>query len=566
MPLPLTYVRRGWPVATLSALLATTVALHLLWLIRFRLHSPTEWDEAGYIQIALLDRIGLARGGLRGLAEMVLAQPGQAPLVPLATVPFYLVAGEGILQSLLVIPLFFLWLVSATYLLARVVLGRGWSLLAALCVAALPVVTDYSRLYHFSVPAAATMTSALWALLRSEGLRRPGWALLAGTLVATMLLTRTMTLAYLPGLGLAALGLLVLRPGERRQQAMSLALGTLATVTVAAPWYGRNAGSVSSYLVEAGYGSRSGLYGDRASVWSAAFWTKELVILLEQLYLPVTCVLAAALLAGAPALARGRKDALRSPRAPALLALALVAAEGYLALTSSPNRGTAFSLPWLPALVVLAVASTASLPWPAPRAALAALLVAVSGFNLLMKGGFWAPLATVRTAALPGLAAVPLTDGTGIIQREVSAAGYPLGKPTEPLPRLHRQWLPLQRRLAGYALLYATSRGQEPHLVVAVDDLLFSNTHIRLAGALWYRRYIRTGQLYLSSDKEADYRADLARRGNNLLVTAESRVGMPTQQHAVEAAARSLGFGRIRSFRMPDGRTIWLWWRTTARA
>jgi hypothetical protein len=38
----------------------------------------------------------------------------------------------------------------------------------------------------------------------------------------------------------------------------------------------------------------------------------------------------------------------------------LVVLEGYLVLTSSRNEGTGFSLPWLPALVILGVVAAAS--------------------------------------------------------------------------------------------------------------------------------------------------------------------------------------------------------------
>lgn len=555
---------KGRAGTALGALLLVTGGLHVLWLVRFRHGYLTEWDEAGYIQIALLDRVGLARGGLRGLVEMVLSQPGQAPLVPLATVASYLIAGEGVFQSLLVIPLFFLWLVAATYALGRILLPRGFALLSALTVAAMPVVTDFARLYHFSVPAAAAMTTCLWALLRSQGLCSRRWAVLAGVSAALMVLSRTMTLAYLPGLALAALALLALEPGSRRRRALNLGLGALAGAALAALWYVPNAGSVSGYLVEAGYGSRSGLYGPSRPILSVSFWTEELELLARQLYLPLVAALALALLSGAAALL-ARRRLPTGPRSAGLIAVLLVVLEGYAALTSSRNEGTAFSLPWLPALAVVAGAAVAGTPWLLVRRALAALLAVVSLVDVAMKAGFAPPLAAVRLVHLPGLGTVPVTDGTGVIQREVEAAGYSIGRPTEPLPPLHRLWLPFERRVTGFALRYAERRREEPHVVMAVDDLLFNNTRIRLAGALWYRRYVRVGRLEPSGDGRAEYRRSLLARGNNLLVTGESRAGKAGARRAraaVEEAARSLGFRRLRSFRMPDGRVVWVWWRS----
>ena len=70
-----------------------------------------------------------------------------------------------------------------------------------------------------------------------------------------------------------------------------------------------------------------------------------------------------------------------------MLALSVVVVGGYLALTSSANEGTAFALPLLPPLVVLAVAALATLPWRATAVALATLLAVVAAANLLMKSG-----------------------------------------------------------------------------------------------------------------------------------------------------------------------------------
>ncbi len=329
-------------------------------------------------------------------------------------------------------------------------------------------------------------------------------------------------------------------------------------------WYVPNAGSVSGYLVEAGYGSRSGLYGQSQPILSFSFWTEELEVLARQLYLPLALALLLALLSGGAALvARPRLP--RGPRCAALIALLLVVLEGYAALTSSKNEGTAFALPWLPALAVVAGAAVAGTPWRPLRHALVALLVAVSLVDVTMKAGFPSPLTAVRLAQVPAVGTVPITDGTGIIQREVEAAGYPVGAPTEPLPSLHRRWLPFLREVTGLALRYARRRGVEPHVVVAVDDLLFNNTGIRLAGALWYRRYVQAGRLELSGADPGEYGSSLLQRGVNLLVTGESRADTPASRQArraVEEAARSVGFRRLRSLRMPDGRLLWLWWRS----
>ena len=163
---------------------------------------------------------GVGRGGLHAVLVEQLRRPARpraldlvktvagretfAPLFPFVTSLGYPIVGRGVFGSLLVMPLFFAGLVAATFALARQLVSDSWAVVAALVVAALPAVTDYTRLFHFALPATACMTAALWALMRSDGLRRARWAVAFGLFVALTLLSRTMTVAYAPGLALAA--------------------------------------------------------------------------------------------------------------------------------------------------------------------------------------------------------------------------------------------------------------------------------------------------------------------------------------------------------------------------
>ncbi|MGZ4356688.1 MAG: ArnT family glycosyltransferase, partial [Gaiellaceae bacterium] len=228
-------MRRGLftPTIALAVLLAVTITLHVLWLDRFRRGYLTEWDEAGYIQIAILDRAGLAHEGLVGLARAVVSQPVEAPFVPFATVAVYLIAGVGVFTSLLILPVFFALLVVATYLLARELVQPWWAVLAATVAASIPAVTDYTRLYHFAMPAALWVTVALWALIRSDGFDRRRYSLAFGAALGVMVLTRTMTLSYLPGFAIAAL-VQVLQGHRTTQRALNAALATAAALVVAA--------------------------------------------------------------------------------------------------------------------------------------------------------------------------------------------------------------------------------------------------------------------------------------------------------------------------------------------
>jgi 4-amino-4-deoxy-L-arabinose transferase-like glycosyltransferase len=178
--------------------------LHALWLARFRFGFITDWDEAGYIAIALNDLQGLTEGPGAFVDAVGHSLGTQPPIVPLSAIPLLAVFRRSVDVAQLVMPIWSVALVLAAYGLARQLMSPRWSALAALCVGTAPVVADYSRLFHFAVPAAALLTAALWALLKSDGLRRTGWVIGAGVLLALMLTARTMTVSYLPGVACAS--------------------------------------------------------------------------------------------------------------------------------------------------------------------------------------------------------------------------------------------------------------------------------------------------------------------------------------------------------------------------
>ena len=236
---------------------------------------------------------------------------------------------------------------------------------------------------------------------------------------------------------------------------------------------------------------------------------------------------------------------------------------------SSRNQGTGFALPWVPALVILGVTAAASIPARTVRVALAGVLVVVSVGAVLSKSGWVEPLAKVRTVAVPGLGRVSLTDGRGIIQTEVAGDGYDIGRVTQPLPALHRRWLPLARDVVGWSLRRAEQRGQPLHLTLGLEDRIFANSRLILAAQLWFHRFLPVDYLrpFPDGDTVASYRRQLlSPQIENALITGNPPPVTTITRRKVEAAARSLGFIPVKSFTMPDGRTIWIWWRERAKS
>jgi len=557
--------------ALVAAIVCVTLVLHVVWLVRFRRGYVTEWDESGYLQFALSNFDGLHDHGLWTFAKTVGGRGTFGPLLPFVTALAYPVVGRGIFGSLLVLPLFFAGLVGATFGLARRLVSDSWAVVAALAVAAIPAVTDYSRLFHFALPATACMTAALWALLRSDGFRRAGWAAAFGLFVALTLLARTMTVAYAPAFVLAAAAQFLVGAPDLRVRMRNLAIAAGTIGLVAGPWYIRNARSVYDLLLGSGYGEGATPFGRHYPVASWGYWTKELRLDLSYLWLPLAGAL---LLFFGVALAyllvrhpRPRATLPRSARAAGVLTLVLVVLEGYLVLTTSRNEGTGFALPWLPTLVVLGVVAVASIPARVVRLALAGVLVVVSLGAVLAKSGWIEPLAKVRTVSVPGFGHVTVTDGRGIIQTEVQGDEYDIGPVTHPLPAIHRRWLPLARDVVDWSLLRAEQRGKPLHLTLGLDDRIFGNSRLILAAQLWFHRYLPVDYLkaFPDGDTVASYRRQLlSPQPENALVTGEPPPVTSISRRKVETAARSLGFARVKSFTMPDGRTIWIWWRQRA--
>jgi 4-amino-4-deoxy-L-arabinose transferase-like glycosyltransferase len=553
-----------------AGIVCVTLVLHVVWLVRFRRGYVTEWDESGYLQFALSNFDALHDHGLWSFAKTVGGRGTFGPLLPFVTSLAYPIVGRGIFESLLVVPLFFAGLVAAAFGLARRLVSDSWAVVAALAVAAIPAVTDYTRLFHFALPATACMTAALWALVRSDAFRRPAWAAAFGLFVALTLLARTMTVAYVPGFALAV-GTQFLVPGPAlRVRLRNLAISVGAMGLVAGPWYIRNARSVYDLLLGSGYGEGATPFGQHYSVASWGYWTKELRLDLSYLGLPLAGavliffgVALAYLVAGHPRLMRISRPG--SARTAGVLALVLVVLEGYLVLTSSRNEGTAFSLPCLPALVVLGVVAAASVPARTVRVGLAGILVVVSVGALLSKSGWIESFATVRTVAVPGLGRVEVTDGRGLIQREVGGDGYDIRPLTRPLPVIHKQWLPLAREVVGWSLRRAEQRGEPLSLTLGLDDRIFANSRLTLAAQLWDHRYLPVHYLrsFTGGDTASSYRRQLlSPEPKNALVTGDPPPsGGTVTRWKVEAAASSLGFKPVKSFTMPDGRTIQIWWR-----
>jgi hypothetical protein len=560
------------PRLALLVLVACPAAVDTWWLFRFRRGFPLDVDESGYMWFSFTLRDALRNHGPHGLWSAFQHEGWVPPLLPSVTAVAELVGGSRqIIPSMEVQLLFFAILVVSTYGIGARLKDARTGLLAAGTVAAVPAVTDFVRSYHMVVSSTAMLTLATFALLATERFRRPGWSAGWGLSLGLTALSRTMMIAFVPALLAAALVLLfVPRPDGRR--AVNFAVGLAAFGATSLVWYATSWRPILHYLVDAGYGAQSANYGPSTSVLSARYWANEARGAVNgSLYLSLAVVIVAAFGAALVALVVRARQAPPSGAASVVRGLlrsealvpALVLLEGYLALTSSRNKGTGFVVPLLPPLIVLACLAVGSIHWRTVRTPLVSAFVLVAVFNVVMKADVINSLSRVRSVTVPVFGPAEVTNGEGYLHQHLAnAARFRLGPPTRWLPARERGWLVLYRRLAE---VMDTPRVGDPRVVVAATEPIFNAPDLRLAAyrdgdwPMEFDALTRDGP-----DTVEAYRRALERRPPDFVVTT-SRDGpqfAPTITQAfVESAIRSLEFVKGRSLPMPDGRSTIVWRR-----
>ena len=251
----------------------------------------------------------------------------------------------------------------------------------------LPAMTLSSRSYQFASAAGAALLLTLWALVASDRGRRP-WVMAAfGLAAGVMLLTRPMTVAFLPGLGLATVVVLQ----WSRRVVLHLAIATLMALAVAGPWWFRSRDQLRDYLFSYGYGSDATDYGGQNVLARALNRLGAGLGDLRPLFVLLGLVTTALVLVH---LVRWRRSG-RSLREwtgarREIAGMLLVIGVGYAALFSTANLGVWFELP-LELVGLAAVISLAGLVGGAGMARLgvAAVTLAAISFavSLTDRGG-----------------------------------------------------------------------------------------------------------------------------------------------------------------------------------
>ncbi|HXA42096.1 MAG TPA: glycosyltransferase family 39 protein [Candidatus Solibacter sp.] len=559
-------------VAALAATVLVLVAVNAWWIARYRGGGPLDIDEAGYLSTAV-DHLGA--GGPGGVWRVFQAHAPSAPLVPLAAAGVLALLGANVYLGFSVLIFALAVTVACSYALARRLSGPAAGAVAAVVVAGTPALLDYTRTFQFAVPVTAFFTAAVLCLVMSRSLQGVGWSLAWGGLIGLMLLSRTMTVAFLPGL--IAAGLLVATRSPRPVRSIANLAGGLAMIAaVSGTWYLGNWQAVFFYLTTAGYGAQSSQYGS-----GTPFSPDALVEFLhrtmnEYLYLPLGLVFLGGVLAG------GALTVIRLLRRSESMTaklgwfldqdhvpVAIPPAAGLLALVSSRNAGTGFIAPLLPAAVVLAVVALAKLPWLQIRRWALTGAVAIGVFGIAAKSGLPPFDGAATTVQVPFYGYAVIADPAGPIQLYEQGGGFGdagLSRPTE-----DAAWRRQERQLALTLASFSQGTGAPTVCAFGFRDRFFNPNTLGLEADL--ATGARTPALWLEPLGDGSTVADVhlwlvagAAKGSTALLTAgpsRSEIPPAVDEGVVEEAARAAGFFRVTTTSLPNGRQLTLWRRTT---
>jgi hypothetical protein len=568
-------------------------AIGLRWIWLYRHGNLFDIDEAGYLSIAA----GAARSGeFHGWVETVFRNI-YAPATPGITAAIFSLFGiHPVLGFLVPVTAAALTLLLLFSIGLRI--GGPWMAWSTFVLAAtLPVFVDYSRTFQFAMGSTLATMAALYCLLRSEGMASLRWAVLCGFCVGLMPLTRTMLIAYVPGVLLAAV-ISSLGHENSRQRLARLAGATLLAAATTAVWVVPNRKEVWSYLIGFGYGAHSTEDGAKTSLLHWDAWIGTLRYYFDGAQLIHSAILLVGVaLAAVFAVRRLRglepMQVLRKVAHSRLVGPVVIFAFGTVTLASTANHGTGFHLPLLSALTLVSAWGLTRGHIYLRRASVFIITVAVLICYVPDIDLRW-PSAGYRAVTIPAIGRSIISDGRGTLQ-QVEAWGIWTGRgdsswpppPLRPEPidaATTREW---QNVIAQTVEFSRRENQSSTKIAFGFRHALYNANSVELAQLLQFddemsapaglppRDRDRRGggpsfgvidPTFYGKSEDAYFwtltNGDFA--GSCLLFTSAGTVNeyppVPDSK-ALTSAARRAGFLSFARWKLPDGRDVAAWRR-----
>jgi hypothetical protein len=241
----------GWlgPFLLMLCLAAFHVLANLWWLQQD--NHPIRTDEEGHMQFARQYHEVLFVQDFPDPVRRMIAVSQIRPGIP-AHPPLFQLLGALMIEIFGYSPdtiaatstVMFVLLLFGCYALARTFLQPWQSLFGVFVVSMTPIVFASSRFFMTDYGSAVIVVWSIFALVKSDGLRHPGWVLLFAVLNGLGILTRTVTFAYVlvPAILTGLVGIVATLRRESYEPgwgtlAVNVAMALVVTVGIFAPWY-----------------------------------------------------------------------------------------------------------------------------------------------------------------------------------------------------------------------------------------------------------------------------------------------------------------------------------------
>lgn len=334
------------PLVAVAVVASIVAAGHAIWVLTHRRLGALDPDEAGYIATALRFQRSIDPAHPLEFVRSVMSG-GNGPLVPLLAVPLLILGPRSHGTVMIVQPLLLVFTCVSIAGATRRMTGPVTAFATGCSFLALPSAALATQSFWLGLGATACMTGAAWALVASERLTNR-WTYAFGLATACMALSRTMTLAFVPGLFAAAAVL----AGRDRRSWLGVARALGVMIVVAAPWYVLQREAIFGYLIDYGYSDRAGLFGSGGPLDRLAFRFDRISGDIGTSIVWTMAIIAAT---GIPiAVARYRKTGAlpRGTREAGAFSLAVLI--GLAALVSTSNNGVWFELPLIGLMLAIA--------------------------------------------------------------------------------------------------------------------------------------------------------------------------------------------------------------------
>jgi hypothetical protein len=341
-----------------TSLTCCLLILQFNFIITERVFPFLDIDESGYLARAVQLHKTLETGGFLPFLESSLNGPAFAPLLPTSASLLFSVVGENPTLAILINAILFSLIAILTFVLVKDVAGNlaGW--FAGIVILAVPEFIDFSRAFNFAVPVAFFGLLAIVAERKSENFTKLNWSLIVGLSLSGMVLSRTMAIAFVPAFVLGALlSIRIKKPKNKLAirnfwTAFALGMGT------AGIWYVPNAYAVAGYLFSFAYGPQSAEYGTRPPIWNPMSWIQYGRDFIDGvIYWPLALIFLIII-----AIKVTQRFVPKIGKIPAtrrnfwqdeLFLTGIFGSGALLALISTKNSGSGFSLVLVPLLVIL---------------------------------------------------------------------------------------------------------------------------------------------------------------------------------------------------------------------